>query len=77
MTGYEVFVLGPEDVVLQKLRRYSMGGGVSDRQWRDIRAVLRAARDRLDVTYLREAASAGGLTELLDQALAEKPRRGP
>jgi hypothetical protein len=77
VTGYEVFVLGPEDVVLQKLRWYSMGGGVSDRQWRDIGAVLRVARDRLDVTYLREAASAGGLTELLDQALAETPRRGP
>src|SRR5688500_4873526 len=65
----EVPVLGPEDVVLQKLRWYRMGGEVSDRQWRDIVAVLRGtAGGDLDAAYLDEVAADGGLAALLDRA---------
>lgn len=61
-------VLGPEDVVLQKLSWYRMGGAVSDRQWRDIVSVLRLARVGLDDLYLDEVAHAEDLTALLLRA---------
>lgn len=60
-------ILGAEDVVLQKLRWYRMGGEISDRQWRDIVSVLQLTRD-LDDTYLDGVAQATGLTELLRKA---------
>ena len=34
--GVTLGVHPPEDILLQKLRWYRMGGGVSDRQWRDV-----------------------------------------
>jgi hypothetical protein len=61
-------VLGPEDVVLQKLRGYELGGRVSDRQWRDIVSVLRASAPTLDAEYLDAVAAPGGLAELLERA---------
>ena len=70
IAGFEVFVLAPEDTVLQKLRWYELGGRVSDRQWRDICGVLRTSHDRLDHEYLAEVANEGGLGELLDLARA-------
>lgn len=62
----EVPVLGPEDVVLQKLRWYRMGGGVSERQWRDLVQVMRASE--LDDAYLDEVAASTGLAALLARA---------
>lgn len=70
--GVTVPVLGPEDVVLQKLRWYSIGGCVSDRQWRDLVAVLRARA--LDDAYLDEVAEATGLSELLRRARRDARR---
>lgn len=70
IAGFEVFVLGPEDTVLQKLRWYELGGRVSDRQWRDICGVLRTSHDRLDDEYLAAVAGEGGFGELLDLARA-------
>jgi hypothetical protein len=61
-------VLGPEDVVLQKLRWYSVGGEVSDRQWRDIVAVLRQCAAELDHAYLDSVAGASNLAVLLERA---------
>ena len=63
-------VLGPEDVVLQKLRWYQLGGETSDRQWRDLVSVLAQKRQVLDITYLHEVAI-GRLAELLERALGE------
>jgi hypothetical protein len=34
--GREFFVHSPEDILLQKLRRFRLGGETSDRQWRDV-----------------------------------------
>lgn len=67
-------ILGPEDVVLQKLRWYELGGGVSDRQWRDIVSVLRIGAASIDQVYLTEVAAHGGLTTLLDRARADAQR---
>jgi hypothetical protein len=66
--GLQLPVLGREDVILQKLRWYTLGGGVSDRQWRDIVAVLKFGEDQLDDGYLDEVATSEGLAEPLDRA---------
>jgi hypothetical protein len=66
LPGVEVPLLGPEDVVLQKLRWYRLGGSVSDRQWRDVVSVLR--HTRVDDAYLDEVAGGTDLAPLLDDA---------
>lgn len=67
--GQHVFVSSAEDLVLRKLEWYQAGGGVSDRQWRDVLGVLKVQAGRLDVDYLRRWAGELGLGELLDRAL--------
>jgi hypothetical protein len=61
----------PEDILLQKLRWYAMGGRTSDRQWRDIQGIIRVQGSRLDIEYLREHAPAFGVESLLADALSE------
>jgi hypothetical protein len=68
--GPQVFVLGPEDTALQKLRWFELGGRVSDRQWRDILGVIRLGGE-LDLEYMQRVAETGELTASLDRALAE------
>lgn len=65
-----IYVLGPEDTVLQKLRWYRLGGEMSERQWRDIVAVLRIAGP-LDDHYLERTARDAGLGALLTRARSE------
>jgi hypothetical protein len=61
----------PEDILLQKLRWYQMGGRSSDRQWRDIQGIIRVQGQRLDRMYLREFAPVLGIEMLLVDALKE------
>jgi hypothetical protein len=58
-----------EDILLQKLRWYRSGGEVSDRQWRDVQAIVLKQGARLDVTYLRDVGTQAGILDLLDRAL--------
>jgi hypothetical protein len=74
--GRRLYVHPPEDILLQKLRRYRRGGEVSDRQWRDIAAIVRVQESRLDVEYLREGAAVLAVTDLLERALAESRPQG-
>lgn len=60
-----------EDIILQKLLCYRLGGGVSDRQWRDALGVLKVQADRLNFNYLAEWAETLNLTDLMAQALNE------
>jgi hypothetical protein len=60
-----------EDSVLSKLEWYRLGGGVSDRQWRDILGVIKMQGERLDFAYLRQWAAALNVVDLLEKALLE------
>jgi len=64
-------VASPANTVLQKLRWYRMGGEVSERQWRDLVAVLHAQGAGLDRTYLQHWAGQLGVADLLQRALDE------
>ena len=67
----ELFFASAEDTVLAKLEWFRKGGGVSDRQWRDLLGVLKVQGERLDRTYLKEWADQMGLRELLNRAKEE------
>lgn len=69
--GRQLYIYTAEDILLQKLRWYRLGREVSDRQWRDVLAIIAVQRDALDQTYLRRAASQLGLSGLLERALRE------
>lgn len=71
--GRRLHVHPPEDILLQKLRWYRLGGEVSDRQWRDVAAIVRVQGARLDREYLRDGAGILGVSDLLERALAEGP----
>ncbi len=72
--GRTLFVKSAEDTVLRKLLWFRSGGGVSDRQWRDVVEVLRQSRAALDGAYLDLWAGRLGLVELLARARAEAGR---
>lgn len=69
--GRTLWVHPPEDILLQKLRWYDLGGRTSDRQWRDVLAIVRVQGERLDRDYLRQHAPVLGVTELLERAFGE------
>jgi hypothetical protein len=67
----ELAVATPEDVILSKLRRFHMGGKVSEQQWHDVLGVIAVQGDELDLGYLGEWAEYLGVRNLLEKALAE------
>ena len=64
-----LYVYTPEDILLQKLRWFRLGGEVSDRQWRDVLGIVLVQENRLDEEYLRDGAHLLDVTDLLDRAL--------
>ncbi|HXG88854.1 MAG TPA: hypothetical protein VNJ02_10995 [Vicinamibacterales bacterium] len=73
----ELFVHTPEDILLQKLRWFRLGGEVSDRQWRDIRGIVDTQGARLDRLYLHEGAAILGVVDLLQRAVPDAGSGGP
>lgn len=58
-----------EDILLAKINWYRLGGEISDRQWSDIRGIIRVQEFTLDYEYLRYWANQLSLTCLLEKAL--------
>jgi hypothetical protein len=69
--GDTIPIASPEDIVLQKLRWYRLGNGVSDQQWNDILGVLKVQRGSLDLPYLQEWAERIEVEDLLEKALQD------
>ncbi|MBI1760400.1 MAG: hypothetical protein HYR56_03095 [Acidobacteria bacterium] len=65
------FVSSAEDTVLQKLRWFQKGGGVSERQWDDVLGVLKVQAGALDYPYLQRWAAELGIAELLQNAMVD------
>jgi hypothetical protein len=61
----------PEDIILNKLSWWKMGGGTSTRQWNDIVEVIRHKTNILDLTYLRQSAPSVGVMDILEKALTD------
>ena len=72
-TQAALYVDTAEDVILRKLEWYRRGGETSERQWRDILAVLRVQR-ALDDVHLRTWALRLGVADLLVRARSEAER---
>lgn len=73
-TDIECAVATAEDTILRKLEWYRAGGQTSERQWQDMRGVLRPNRKTLDYEYLRHWARFLNVDDLLEKLLNEDPR---
>jgi len=66
-----LFLASAEDVILHKLYWFQLGDCVSERQWNDVLGVMRVQYEKLDHSYLENAARKGGILELLQKAIKE------
>jgi hypothetical protein len=66
-----IYIDTAESSVLRKLEWFRRGGEVSDRQWRDVVAILRLQGASLDRTYLATWADRLGVSDLLERAEGE------
>jgi hypothetical protein len=67
----EFYLVSPEDIILNKLAWYRLGGGVADHQWNDVLGVLKVQRDSLDKKYLQHWATELKLKSLLEKAFED------
>jgi hypothetical protein len=63
-----LYVHSPEDILVQKLHWYRLGGGTSERQWRDVVSIVLVQGSRLDRQYLSTVAEKIGVHDLLQRA---------
>lgn len=71
--GVQVHLATPEDTILAKLEWAALGE--SERQIRDVEAMVRLLGDRLDTEYLRTWADELGIVDALERVLSEGPSR--
>ncbi|PSN13633.1 hypothetical protein C7271_22370 [filamentous cyanobacterium CCP5] len=67
--GTEVYLVSPEDVVVNKLRWGQPSR--SEKQWRDVLGVLKTQQEYLDYEYMHRWAAAFDLSGALEQATLE------
>ncbi len=70
-SGETLVVKTAEDSVLRKLLWFRAGGGVSEKQWRDVVAILRVSGAEMDRSHLEQWARRLGLEDLLSRAREE------
>jgi hypothetical protein len=68
----ECALASAEDNVLLKLDRYRRGNETSERQWNDLRGILKVNATRLDLPYLRKWAPHLRVADLLEKLLLER-----
>lgn len=73
----EFYLVSSEDIILNKLEWFRLGGGVSDRQWNDVLGVLKVQKNSLDNNYLKYWASELKLEDLLKKAIQDSDITGP
>jgi hypothetical protein len=61
----------PEDILLNKLEWYRLGGQVSDRQWNDVIGLIKVRAGLLDKGYMDQWAGTLHIADLLDRAYRE------
>ena len=66
-----VYLCSPEDIILNKLEWFKMGGEVSERQWSDILGVIKIQSETLDREYLKTWAKELNVFSLLEKAFIE------
>lgn len=59
--GQDLYLASAEDIILSKLQWYKSGGCVSERQWNDVKGVLRIVDKRLDLSICRIEQKKGDL----------------
>ncbi len=64
----DLVIASAEDIILQKLYRYQLGAGVSDRQWNDVLGVMKTQGGQLDMPYLTRTAALLNVEDLFQQA---------
>jgi hypothetical protein len=74
--SFEVWIGSVEDQILRKLLWHRIGGEVSDRQWRDVEAIVAVQGARLNREDLVETAAAVGVSDLVDRLLGRPPAAG-
>jgi len=67
----EFYFITAEDIILSKLDWYRMGGGISQRQWKDVLGILKIQQQSLDMPYLEQWATSLKLSDLLHQAFTD------
>jgi hypothetical protein len=66
-----LYLASAEDIILNKLQWFQMGGGVSERQWNDVLGVIQIQHKKLDRAYLERAAQQRGVADLLQKVFNE------
>lgn len=70
LPGGALYVDTAEHTLLRKLEWYRRGGELSERQWRDVQAIVRIQGDRLDRARLGHWAAQLGVADLLDRVIS-------
>ena len=67
----EFYFSSPEDIIINKLQWYELGGKVSQRQWLDVLGVIKIQGDSLDKNYLQVWTKKLGIFDLLKNVFDE------
>ena len=66
-----IYLCSPEDIILNKLEWYKLGGEMSERQWSDILGVIKVQNEKLDIEYLKRWSKQLQIFDLLLKSFSE------